>query len=135
MTIHKEGRGLLLKLFAIGVAVVFGANYFLSHTPIIMYASIGVYSVFFLIVLQFFRQPNRQLVRDEGKIIAPVDGKVVVIEETDEDEYFPPPRELRELLSALETTVHALLAVPGNSRVAPLDREIAASEVLASLAD
>ena len=54
---------------------------------------------------------------------------------TDEDEYFPPPRELRELLSALETTVHALLAVPSNSRVAPLDREIAASEVLASLAD
>ena len=54
---------------------------------------------------------------------------------TDEDEYFPPPRELRELLSALETTVHALLAVPSDSRVAPLDREIAASEVLASLAD
>ena len=54
---------------------------------------------------------------------------------TDEDEYFPPPRELRELLSALETTIHALLAVPSNSRVAPLDREIAASEVLASLAD
>jgi len=54
---------------------------------------------------------------------------------TDEDEYFPPPRELREFLSALETTVHALLAVPANSRLAPLDREIAASEVLASLAE
>lgn len=54
---------------------------------------------------------------------------------TDEDEYFPPPREIRELLSALETAVHATLAVPADARVVPLDREIAASEVLASLAD
>jgi 4-hydroxy-3-methylbut-2-enyl diphosphate reductase len=54
---------------------------------------------------------------------------------TDEDEYFPPPREIRDLLSALETAVHATLAVPADARVVPLDREIAASEVLASLAD
>jgi 4-hydroxy-3-methylbut-2-enyl diphosphate reductase len=54
---------------------------------------------------------------------------------TDEDEYFPPPREIRELLSALETAVHATLAVPVGSRVVPVDREIAASEVLASLAN
>lgn len=54
---------------------------------------------------------------------------------TDEDEYFPPPREVRELLSALETAVHATLAVPSDARVVPLDREIAASEVLAALAD
>jgi 4-hydroxy-3-methylbut-2-enyl diphosphate reductase len=54
---------------------------------------------------------------------------------TDEDEYFPPPREIRELLSALETAVHATLAVPVGSRVLPVDREIAASEVLASLAN
>jgi 4-hydroxy-3-methylbut-2-enyl diphosphate reductase len=54
---------------------------------------------------------------------------------TDEDEYFPPPREIRELLSALETAVHATLAVPADARIVPLDREIAASEVLASLAD
>ena len=54
---------------------------------------------------------------------------------TDEDEYFPPPRELRELLSALETAVYALLAVPHAARIAPLDRETAASEVLASLSN
>ena len=72
-----------------------------------------------------------------NEVLARIDHNLGVEEVriTDEDEYFPPPRELRELLSALETTVHALLAVPGNSRVAPLDREIAASEVLASLAD
>ncbi len=52
---------------------------------------------------------------------------------TEEDEYFPPPRELRELLSTLETTVYALLAVTPDARVAPLDRETAASEVLAAL--
>ncbi len=66
--------------------------------------------------------------------LSPDEG-VEEIRITDEDEYFPPPRELRELLSTLETAVHALLAVPVSSRVAPLDREIAASEVLASLSD
>tara|TARA_B100000959_G_scaffold253378_1_gene284188 strand:- start:1027 stop:1662 length:636 start_codon:yes stop_codon:yes gene_type:complete len=54
---------------------------------------------------------------------------------TDEDEYFPPPREIRELLSALELAVHATLAVPSDARVGPLDREVAASEVLASLSN
>ena len=54
---------------------------------------------------------------------------------TDEDEYFPPPREIRELLSVLELAVHATLAVPSDARVGPLDREVAASEVLASLSN
>jgi 4-hydroxy-3-methylbut-2-enyl diphosphate reductase len=66
--------------------------------------------------------------------LSPAEG-VEEVRITDEDEYFPPPRELRELLSSLETAIHALLAVPTDSRIAPLDREIAASEVLASLTD
>jgi phosphatidylserine decarboxylase len=92
MTIHKEGRGLLIKLFAIGIGVYYGAFYFLSNSPVLLYSSLAVYTVFFLIVLQFFREPNRELIQDEGKIIAPVDGKVVVIEETDENEFFKDKR-------------------------------------------
>lgn len=49
--------------------------------------------VLFLLVLQFFRNPNRQIVTpSENKIYAPADGKVVVIEETVEHEYFKDKR-------------------------------------------
>jgi len=53
---------------------------------------------------------------------------------TTEDEYFPPPRELRELLTALETVAAACLAAP-RTPAAASDREVAASDVLTALAD
>ena len=48
--------------------------------------------VFLLLVLQFFRNPNRKITANLNQIIAPVDGKVVVIEEVYEDEYFKDKR-------------------------------------------
>ncbi|MBK8673641.1 MAG: phosphatidylserine decarboxylase family protein [Bacteroidetes bacterium] len=44
--------------------------------------------LFFCFVLYFFRNPKRNIITDDNKIIAPADGKVVVIEEVDVDEYF-----------------------------------------------
>jgi len=73
-----------------------------------------------------------ELVQAVIERLAPEHG-VEEVRITQEDEYFPPPRELRELLMALETAVHATLAVPKDLRIPPLDREIAASEVLESL--
>ena len=73
-----------------------------------------------------------ELVQAVIERLAPEHG-VEEVPITQEDEYFPPPRELRELLMALETAVHATLAVPKDLRIPPLDREIAASEVLESL--
>ncbi len=49
---------------------------------------IGVSAVFYLLVLNFFRFPHRVIVLDEHTILAPADGKIVVIEETEEPEYF-----------------------------------------------
>jgi 4-hydroxy-3-methylbut-2-en-1-yl diphosphate reductase len=51
---------------------------------------------------------------------------------TDEDEYFPPPRELRELLTAVDVLTSLTLGAPRSSPVAA-DREVAASDVLAAL--
>lgn len=48
--------------------------------------------LFFLFIISFFRVPNRVLTIDENKIIAPADGKVVVIEETIDEEYFKDKR-------------------------------------------
>ncbi|WP_419856124.1 4-hydroxy-3-methylbut-2-enyl diphosphate reductase [Candidatus Poriferisodalis sp.] len=65
--------------------------------------------------------------------LAPAGGTTEVTI-TDEDEYFPPPRELRDLLDAMQAAVHASLAVPPRARVRATDRSIAASNVLATLA-
>ncbi len=64
--------------------------------------------------------------------LAPREG-VHEVSFTHEDEYFPPPRELRDLLGALETAVNATLAVPAAVRRATRDRDVAASDVLAAL--
>jgi len=54
---------------------------------------------------------------------------------TDEDEYFPPPRHIRELQSAMETAIVALSGAAGTNRRAYDDRSISASAVLAALAN
>jgi len=64
--------------------------------------------------------------------LAPVHG-VEQVSLTAEDEYFPPPRELRELLAALEVVAATTLAAP-RTPPAATDREVAASDVLAALA-
>jgi phosphatidylserine decarboxylase len=48
--------------------------------------------LFLIIILQFFRNPKRDLIVNNNVIIAPVDGKVVVIEEVFESEYFKDKR-------------------------------------------
>src|SRR6476620_434487 len=87
MTIHREGRTLLfvslLVLFAINWAV---GNYFPGAAAlqnIVIGASLFVY----MIILQFFRLPIFKVEKNEKQVIAPADGKVVVIEETEETEY------------------------------------------------
>jgi 4-hydroxy-3-methylbut-2-enyl diphosphate reductase len=62
-------------------------------------------------------------------------GGVDVVTVTDEDEYFPPPRELRELLGALDIAVRATLAAAVPATTAFADgRQVAASDVLDALA-
>jgi phosphatidylserine decarboxylase len=86
--IHKEGRTLLFVLLIVIVAIIYGFDYFLPGQNIIRNIVTGVGLFFFLIVLQFFRNPSRTTIKNPKHIIAPADGKVVVIEETEEGEYF-----------------------------------------------
>jgi 4-hydroxy-3-methylbut-2-enyl diphosphate reductase len=65
--------------------------------------------------------------------LAPVDG-VEVVSVTTEDEYFPPPRKLRELQSAIETAATAMLGGSLTTRPRMDDRRLVASDVLAALA-
>ena len=87
MTIHKAGYILLLKIFIILVIVNCASFYFISNVAIantILVLTI----ILFLLTVNFFRFPNRVIILDDNTILAPADGKIVVIEETEEPEYF-----------------------------------------------
>jgi len=92
MTIHKEGykilTGTTLFLFASNLL----ALYFLSEYKAVLITIMAISLAFFLLVLQFFRFPKRELSRNEDYAICPADGKVVVIEKTFESEYFKDER-------------------------------------------
>jgi phosphatidylserine decarboxylase len=85
--IHKEGRTLLFILLIIFAGVNYAVAYFLpGNNPVqqlVMLASVILY----VLILQFFRNPSRTTIINDNQIIAPADGKVVVIEEADESEY------------------------------------------------
>jgi phosphatidylserine decarboxylase len=88
--LHKEGFSSILFagifFLSIEIALIYFEIYKISFLSFIL-GSIFPFFVFILIV-QFFRLPLRKFNYDEGKVICPADGKVVVIEEVDETEYF-----------------------------------------------
>lgn len=89
---HKEGAKIIFFSLLIAVAVIIGVEYIIDIPWIIK--SVQILALLFLvIILQFFRNPNRELndIADH-LILAPVDGKVVVIEEVYEPEYFKDKR-------------------------------------------
>lgn len=88
MTIHKEGY----TSIALTVLFIFVVNalvhYYFSDHRILVWAVYILSFALFVIILQFFRSPNRAIITNDDYVIAPADGKVVVIEETEETEYF-----------------------------------------------
>lgn len=87
MTIHREGRVLLFWLLIILVAGNYLIIYFMPDARVLSNVAVLGSIVLYLIILQFFRSPIFELPSDESLVYAPVDGKVVVIEEAFEDEY------------------------------------------------
>jgi phosphatidylserine decarboxylase len=88
MSIHKEGYKILLIGFVLLLLINILADIFISGDMVIKWG-IGFCSIMlYVFLLFFFRLPERCLEPDQGLIYAPADGKVVVIEETEEKEYF-----------------------------------------------
>ena len=87
MRIHKEGRTLLVVLFIILLALNWALVRFLAPAQTLQFVFFGVSFFFYLLILQFFREPVFDVIKNEHQVIAPADGKVVVIEETEEAEY------------------------------------------------
>ena len=88
---HKEGGPSILLGTVFAVAVLLIADKFIDISWLRILVQIaGV--VILIIILQFFRNPKRIAIRNSDHILAPVDGKVVVIEEVYEGEYFKDKR-------------------------------------------
>ncbi|RRO21952.1 phosphatidylserine decarboxylase family protein [Flavobacteriaceae bacterium 14752] len=82
---HREGQQILVIALISIIAINLLSINFISNA-ILHYVIFGVTLVMFVLIAQFFRNPKRNFKRDKNKAFAPVDGKVVVIEEVFEDE-------------------------------------------------
>jgi phosphatidylserine decarboxylase len=90
--LHREGKATimitLLFLFLLNWAV----GYFFSGNDILIDIFLVLSIAFLIIILQFFRNPKVVTEQNEHHVISPADGKVVVIEEVEETEYFKEKR-------------------------------------------
>jgi phosphatidylserine decarboxylase len=92
MNIHKEGRKLLFWLMIIIVAGNYLLFYFMPAERLLLNIVSISSIILYLVFLQFFRNPIFELPNEDGLVYAPADGKVVVIEETVEEEYLKEKR-------------------------------------------
>ncbi|RZN74948.1 MAG: phosphatidylserine decarboxylase family protein, partial [Winogradskyella sp.] len=84
---HKEGHKIILITLFIVVASIFAIDYFV-HLEWLRKTLMLLVLAFFILILQFFRNPKRNTHANEKQALSPVDGKVVVIEEVFEKEVF-----------------------------------------------
>ena len=92
MTFHKEGIPSLIITIIVVAIINFLTIYFLGGYPIVIYFGYLLSAFLLIVILQFFRNPTRNVIINDNHIIAPADGKVVVIEEVIESEYFKDKR-------------------------------------------
>ncbi len=88
MVIHKEGYKILTYLFVVLLIVNLAVYYLLPESTAIRWTVWGISAFVYIMILQFFRSPRRLIITNDNHVIAPADGKVVVIEEVEEPEFF-----------------------------------------------
>lgn len=89
MRLHREGNTIMLTTGLVLLALNLLAYFYLfSDNPTAILLLAVASFVLFILVVQFFRIPNRLLTTHDSQVIAPADGTIVVIEETEEGEYF-----------------------------------------------
>lgn len=92
MKFHKEGYPSLFLALLFSAIMIFIAWHFFPGVALAHWFSYILSAFVLITILQFFRNPSRDFETGENLIIAPADGKVVVIEETQENEYFKDKR-------------------------------------------
>lgn len=101
---HREGQKIILiTFFSVGIIAVLA--HFYINEPWIKNTVQIVALILLIFILQFFRNPKRVISKNFNDILAPVDGKVVVIEEVQEKEYFK-DRRIQVSIFMSPTNVH-----------------------------
>jgi len=115
MTIHREGTATIaLVAFVVGILNLINFSYLFPISTLLAWSVFVITVAFFLFIVSFFRMPNRALTMDPSAIVAPADGKVVVIEEVMPDEFYTAPRiQLSVFMSPANVHVNRL-PVAGN---------------------
>ena len=87
---HKEGQ----KIIFVALVFVVATSLLIDNLQMPWVAKLIQFTllVMLVLILQFFRNPKRHTHQNDSQVIAPVDGKVVVIEEVEETEYFKEKR-------------------------------------------
>lgn len=89
MTVHKEGTPTILIILAFCAAVTYAGFHFFGESFSWLAWILAILAFgFFVFIVSFFRIPKRRHTIDASAIVAPADGKVVVIEEMHDVEYF-----------------------------------------------
>jgi len=86
MRIHKEGYKIILNSFLI-IAAVVAIVFFITENPKVEYYITIAGILTFILIIRFFREPNRTPIEDASAIIAPADGTIVIIKNVFEPEY------------------------------------------------
>ncbi len=87
--IHKEGRLIVAITLVVLLAIIASSS--LLSSPVVNYVTAIASGVILILVLRFFRVPGKQKIKDEKILVAPSDGKVVVIEKVNQPEYMEGP--------------------------------------------
>ena len=92
MRLHREGYKYILIATVVWALIGYFSYRFLFEVPIVFWLLNIIIFLLWFWIIWFFRLPNRTFSMGEERIVAPADGKVVVIEETFEPEYFKDKR-------------------------------------------
>jgi len=88
MTFHREGIPSLIITIIVVSIINFLTCHFFCEYSIVLWLGYLLSAFLLITIIQFFRSPSREIVLNDNHIIAPADGKVVVIEDVTETEYF-----------------------------------------------
>ncbi|PWT73872.1 MAG: phosphatidylserine decarboxylase family protein [Bacteroidetes bacterium] len=93
MTIHKEGyKTIAISVFAFAIINLLSFYFISFYQPWLSWTIFILSLGMVLFLISFFRVPKRSLTLDHNSIVSPADGKVVVIEETFDEEFFKDKR-------------------------------------------
>src|SRR5664279_1448493 len=93
MNIHKEGyKSIALSALVFGAVNIIFFYFFSASLPVVAWIVFGITLLLLLFIISFFRSPKRDVTVAHHQVICPADGKVVVIEEITDVEYFQDKR-------------------------------------------